>query len=148
MLFAELLDDLGAGSRLVAEHPPASAVHERVDHVVRKAVRIGRHRLGCDHAHQLPVSRGRVLALRALDETARDGRRSRLRWTPLQRLDVTEAQRLQIGQVKAANRPGHVSERVRALVAVLCGIRELPGTHGIEHDDAGPRHQAILGRSC
>ncbi len=36
VLLAELLDDLGARSRLVAEHSAGGAVHERVDHVVRE----------------------------------------------------------------------------------------------------------------
>ena len=44
VLLAELLDDLRARRRLVAEHAAAGAVHERVDHVVREAVRVRRHR--------------------------------------------------------------------------------------------------------
>ena len=57
MLLAELLDDLRPARRLVAEHAAAGAVHERVDHLVGEAVRVGRHRLRRDDAHQLPVAR-------------------------------------------------------------------------------------------
>src|SRR4029077_16300965 len=38
VLLPQLLDDLGARRRPVAEHSTRGAVHERVDHVVRKAV--------------------------------------------------------------------------------------------------------------
>ena len=36
VLLAELLDNLGAGGGLVAEDPAAGALHEPVDHLVRK----------------------------------------------------------------------------------------------------------------
>ena len=45
VLLAELLDDLRARRGLVAEHAAPGPVHERVDHVVREAVRVGRERL-------------------------------------------------------------------------------------------------------
>src|SRR5918994_313858 len=79
VLLAELLDDLRPGGRLVAEHSAAGLVHERVDHVVRKAVRVGRERLRRDDPHQLPVPGRRVLALRALGEPTGDRRRAGLR---------------------------------------------------------------------
>src|SRR6185503_3909797 len=78
MLFTELLDDLGPARGLVAEHAAARAVHERVDHIVRKPERIGRHRLRRDDAHQFPMTGRRVLALGALDEAAGDRRRAGL----------------------------------------------------------------------
>src|SRR4029453_12344375 len=45
VLLAELLDDLRPRRGLVADHAAARLVHERVDHVVREAVRIGREGL-------------------------------------------------------------------------------------------------------
>ena len=42
VLLAELLDDLRTRRVLVAEHAAGGAVHERVDHVVREPVRVGR----------------------------------------------------------------------------------------------------------
>src|SRR4029079_2227580 len=78
MLLAEFLDDLRAGGRLVAEHAAAGAVHERIDHVVRQALRVGRGGRLSDDAHQLPVARRRVLSLRALEQPARNGRGARL----------------------------------------------------------------------
>src|SRR3712207_8676331 len=45
LLLAELLDDVRARRGLVPENAPRGPVHERVDHVVREAVRVGRHRL-------------------------------------------------------------------------------------------------------
>ena len=64
---------------------------------------IGRERRRREHAHQLPVAGRRVLALRALDEPAGDGRRARLRRAALERLDVAEAERLEVRQVEAAD---------------------------------------------
>ena len=145
VLLAQLLDDLRPGRRLVAEHAATGSVHERIDHVVRKAMRIRRHRLRRDNAHQLPVAGRRVLALRPLDQPTRHGRRAGLRRTALERRDVAEPERLEVRQVQPADGPGHVSERVRPFVAVFGGIRELTRSNGIEHDDARPRHAAILG---
>ena len=105
-----------------------------------KPVRIGRHRLRRDDAHQLPVAGRRVLALRALDEPARDRRRSRLRRAALERLDVAEPERLEIRQVEAADGAGDVAERVRSLVAVLGGVRQRARADGVQHDDARAGH--------
>ena len=150
MLLAELLDDLRAGCRLVAEHAAAGGVHERVDHVVRKAVRVRRERLCRDDSHQLPVAGRRVLALRPLEEAARDRGGSRLRGAALEVLDVPEAEGLHVGEVETPDGPGDVRERVRALVAVFAGIRQRARADGVEDDHAGPRyrglgHPAILG---
>ena len=140
MLLAELLDDLGAARRLVAEDAAARAVHERVDHLVGEAERIRRHRLGRHHAHQLPVAGRRVLALRPLEEPAGDRRRAGLRRAALERLDVPEPECLERRQIEAADGAGDVRERVRALVAELGRIRQLSRPDGVEHDDARPGH--------
>jgi hypothetical protein len=146
VLLAELLDDLRARGRLVAEHAAPRPVHERVDHVVREALRIGRKRRLSDHAHQLPVARRRVLALGTLEQASGDGRSARLRRAAFERLDVPEPERLHVRQVEAAHRSRDVAERVRALVTVCCGIRKRSRAHGVQHDHASARHAAILGR--
>ena len=147
MFLAELLNDLRAGGDLVAQNASTRPVHERVDHIVREAVRIRRHRLRCHDAHQLPVAGRRVLALRPLDQATCDGRRAGLRRTTFERLDVSQAERLEIREVEAADRARDVSERVRALVTVFRRIGKLSRSNGVEHDDARPRHAAILGWS-
>ena len=144
VLLAVLLDHLGARRRLVAEHAAAGAVHERIDHLVGEAVRIRRERDGGDDAHHLPVARRRVLALRALEQPARDRRRAGLRRAALERLDVPEPERLEIGQVEASDGASDVPERVRAFVSPLGSIRQLTRANGIEHDHAGPRHAGSL----
>ena len=143
VLLAELLDDLRARRRLVADHPAARAVHERVDHLVGEPVRIGRERRRRDDAHQLPVACRGVLALRALEEPARDGRRVRLRRAALELLDVAEAERLEVRAGRARRPPGDVPERVRAVVAVVGGVRQLAGADGIEHDHTGTGHAEL-----
>jgi hypothetical protein len=145
VLLPELLDDLGAGRRLVAEHASSGAVHERIDHVVRESVRVRRERLRRHHAHELPVPSRRVLALRALEQAARHRGRPGLRRTPVEGLYVPQAERLEARQVETADRSRDVAQCVRALVSVLGGVRQLAGADGIEHDDARPGHRAILG---
>ncbi len=130
---------------LLPSTPRAGRVHERVDDVVREAVRVRRKRLRRDDAHVLPVAGRRVLSLRALEETAGDGRRARLRRAALELLDVAEAERLQARKVEPADRARDVAERVGSLIAVLVGVRQLAGTDGIKHDYASSGHRAILG---
>ena len=143
-------------------HPPRRRlVHERVDHVVREAVRVRGERRGGDDAHQLPVPRRRVLALRALPRAARRSRRARLpAGSPPSLLHVAEPECLQIGQIEPAHGPRHVGQRVRSLVAVVAGVGQLTGpgrrrrhdsrrrgTRDLPHVRAGCRrirHAAIL----
>ena len=125
---------------LLPRTPAARLVHERVDDLVREAVRVRRERGRRDHAHHLPVTRRRVLALRALDEPAGDRRRAGLRRAAFERHDVSEPERLEIGQVEASDRAGHVAESVGAFVPVLRRVRQLTSADGIEHDHARPRH--------
>src|SRR5581483_2037381 len=148
MLLAELEDDVRPRRRLVPDHAAPGLVHERVDDVVREAVRIRRERLSGDDAHQLPVAGGRVLALRTLDQPAGDGGRTGLRRAALKGLDVAEAEGLHVGEIEAPDRLGDVAERVRALVPICPGIRQLSGTDGIEDDHARSWHGAILGLRC
>src|ERR671934_1470924 len=112
MLLAELLDDLRPRGRLVAENPAPGAVHEGVDHVVREALRVRRERRRRDDAHQLPMPGRRVLALRPLEQPPGDGRSARLRRAPLERLDVAEAERLEVRQIEATDGARDVAERV------------------------------------
>ena len=67
---------------LFPEHSATGAVHERVDDVVREPVRVGRERRRRDDAHVLPMAGRRVLALRAREKPAGDGRGPRLRGQP------------------------------------------------------------------
>ena len=128
MLFPQLLDDLSARRGLVPQHATARRVHEGVDHIVWEAMRVGWKRLGRDDPHVLPMAGRRVLALRPLEEATGDRGCAGLRPTAFELLDV--------------------AERVRALITVLRGVRQLAGTDGIEHDDARPGHRAILGSAC
>jgi len=147
MFLAELQNDLSDGGDLVAQNASTRPVHERVDHIVREAVRIRRHRLRCHDAHQLPVAGRRVLALRPLDQATCDVRRAGLRPTTFERLDVSEAEPLETREVDAADRARDPSEPFRALVTAFRRIGKLSRAIGVEHDDARSRHAAILGWS-
>ncbi len=146
VLLPQLLDDLGAGGRLVAEHAAAGPVHERVDHVLGEAVRVRRERRRREHAHQLPVSGRRVLALRALDEPAGDRRSARLRRAAFELGDVPQTERLEARQVEAADCVRDVPQSVRPLVAVVRRVGQLARPDGVQHDYACPWHAAILRR--
>ena len=86
----------------------------------------------------------RVLALRALEQPTRDRRGARLGRAALERLDVAEPERLEVGQVEAPDGASDVSERVRAFIPPLGSIWQRTGADGIEHDHAGPRHAGSL----
>ncbi len=103
---------------------------------------IRRERRRRDHAHHLPVPGRRVLALRALEETAGHRRGTRLRRAALERHDVPEPEGLEVRQVEAADGAGRVAEGVRAFVSVLPCVRQLSSADGVENDDARPRHSA------
>ena len=129
---------------LLPRTPRPVRCRELLDHLGREAVRIRRQRHGRDDAHQLPVAGRRVLALRALDEPAGDRGRVLLGRAALELPDVAEAELLQVGEVEAADGPGDVGKRVRALVAVLRRVRQLARPNRVQHDHAGARHGAIL----
>ena len=144
VFLAELFDDVRPRGGLVAEHPAPRPVGELLDDLERKSMWEGRHRLWRDDPHELPVARGRVLALRALEQPSRDGRSMRLRRAAGQLLDVSEAELLEVGEVEAADRFCDVGEGVRSLVAVVGRVRQLARTNRVQHDHAGARHRAIL----
>jgi hypothetical protein len=145
VLLPELVDDLGSRRGPVPEHSAARLVGERIDDLERKSVRVRRKGLGGDHSHQLPVACRRVLPLRAFEKPSGDRGGSRLRRTAFERLDVPEAERLEVREVEPADRLRDVSQRVRAGVAVVGRIRQLSCPDGVEDDDARPAHGAILG---
>src|SRR3954454_20925904 len=109
-------------------------------------MRIGRERRGREHAHELPVARRRVLALRPLDEPPGDGRCTGLRRATFERLDVPEPERLEARQVEPSHCSRHVAERVGPYVAVVGCVRQLSGADGVKHDYARSGHAAILRR--
>ena len=146
VLLAELLDDLRPRRRLVAEHAVTGAMHEGVDHVFGETVRVGRERRRRQHAHQLPVTGRRVLALRPLDEPPGDGGRTRLRRAPFERLDIAEPERLEARQIQPSHRSRDVAEGVGSLVAVVRRVGQLARADGVQHDYARSGHAAILRR--
>jgi hypothetical protein len=151
VLLAEALDDLGARGRDVADHSPSGRLRERADHVVREAVRIGRHRRLGDDGHQLPVARRRVLARRVLAQPAGDRGRVLARRAAAQRQHVAEPERLQVWQVETPDGVGDVLQRARPGVAVGRGVGQLTRADGIEHDHAdaaghGATLPAAMGR--
>ena len=140
VLLAELLDDLGARRRLVAEHAARRRVHERVDDVVREAVRVRRQGLRRDDAHHLPVAERRVLPFERSSSRPATAGAPCMGATPSSGRDVAEPERLHGRQVETADGARDVAEGVRALVSELCCVRQGACAHTVEHDDARARH--------
>src|SRR5260370_589171 len=134
MFFAQLLNDLSAACRNVSENSRHLRLLDKlIDDRLWKAIGIGRKRALQDDAGHLPVTSGRVLAVRLQRAfaitTARlfDGRHT------AQRTNVTQSQALQIWQMKLA-RFADVAERIRAGIAPRSSIRHLTYTCAVEHD--------------
>src|SRR5436190_167541 len=123
MFFAQLLNDLSAACRNVAEDSRhLRPLDKLIDDRLRKAIRIGRKSALQNDAGHLPMASGRVLAVRlqrALAETAT--RRLNRRQT-MQRTNVAESQSLEIWQTKLA-RFTDVTERIRTRVAPFRRVR-------------------------
>src|SRR5438093_7984632 len=113
MLFAELLQDLRAGSRLVAEDRPADARLEGTDDLGREPGRIGPERSLGHQAGHLPVAGGRVLAGAALGHLPEGPVGPRIAGPGEARGEVAEAEGAQVGDLHV---PGceNVSEGVAA----------------------------------
>ena len=54
---------------------------------------------------------------------------------------MPQAKRGELGQVKSADRAGHVAQRVAAGVAVAIGVRGRADAEPVEDDDGGASHQ-------
>jgi hypothetical protein len=140
---APVLDDLGAAVGLVAAEAQAGRLLDPLDHLGREAVRIGRQRMIRDHAHQLPVPGGRLLAGTERMEAAMDHRVLRGRHS-LDRDDVAEPEAAERREIEPANPFGDVSERVRAGVAVVRGVGQFAHSAGIHHDHGRTWHCAAI----
>ena len=127
--------------------PRPGRVDQRVDDLVREAVGIGAQRRRRDDAHELPVAGDRVLARAervqaAVEDRVGGGRDAR------ERQHGAEPERAEHRQVEPAGRLGDVAERVRAGVAVVGGVGQLPRAARVQHDDEGPAvHPPDSGRA-
>jgi len=140
MLVAQLGDDRRAAGGLVADHAPARPARELRQQVGREAVRIGRERLRGDHAHQLPVAGGGILARRDFHQPAVTGARAPGRRHAGDGVQVAQAQSGKVRHVQPADRAGQIPERVRAGVAVGGGVRRPAHAQPVQHDENGPCH--------
>src|ERR1051325_1448536 len=141
MLFAELVEDDGAGGGLVAQGFAADAALVLADDLGRKAVRIGAEGIGDDEAHHLPMPGDRVLAVADLAHAAVGRRRRVTRGRLRQRVQQAKARQ---GRQNGMVRLQDVAEGVGALVAEVGRVGELTDAEGVADDDDGALHGAIL----
>ena len=78
--------------------------------------------------------------------SAGDRGRAGLGWAAFERLDVAEAERLEVREIEPADGARDVPQRVRSFVSELGCIGQLARAHRVQHDDACAGHGAILGR--
>ncbi len=110
VLRPELLDDRGAARRVVAEPPETRLARERLHDVGRKPVRVRREGTLEHHPDHLPVTRGRILASRALRILPPgSGRCIRGRHAE-DSGDVAQPHRAQVGHRQAPGRGGGVRQ--------------------------------------
>src|SRR5947209_19509875 len=134
MLFAQLLNDLSAACRNVAENSRHLRLLDKlIDDRLGKAIRIGRKRALQNDAGHFPVASSRVFAVRlqcafAITTAWRFNRRHTAEGT-----NVAEPQALQIWQTKLA-RFTDVTEGMRTGVAPVCGIPHRSDAGAVEDD--------------
>ena len=102
---------------------------------------VGGQRRRRDHAHQLPVAGGRVLAGAQRRQAAVDGGRLGGR-DARDRDDRAEPEALEDRQVEAARGLGEVGQRAGAGVAVGGGVGQRADAAGVEDDDRRPAAHA------
>ncbi len=148
VLGAEVVDRPDAVVGGVAEHAAPRRRLERGDDLGREAAGIGPHRLRRDDAHQLPVTRRRVLSRPERVQPAVEDRVGGGRDAP-ERQRGAEPERAHRREVEPADRVGEVAERVRARVAVVGRVGQRPRPAGVEddHEGAPAGHQLAGARS-
>src|SRR5580692_9837052 len=137
VLFAELLDDLGARGRFVAKRVPADTPFKFLDQGGRKTVGINRESLIEPDAGHFPVAGCGVLARRNRCAFAKIPDRVRRRRKVVQRFDVRKSQADEIGETERT-RASHVAERVPSHVAVVSRVREFTDSYAIQDDPDYP----------
>ena len=154
VLFAQLLDDLGARSHRVAERFASDSRLEGLADFGRDALGEGRQRFLQDHAGDFPVSGRGVLALGPRRRLAPSAARRRHRGHAADRDDPPEAQSLHHWHRQpdgVADVAECVRSEVAALLAVLAGIGHEADPGAVEDDDEDPADRAdasVSGRRC
>ncbi len=143
VLLAQLLDDLGARSRLVAQRPPADGRFELFHQLGGKTVRVGGEGMLLVEPGHLPVPGGGVLAVRGDGGPAVGPGGSGRRLQVGQRLDVGQPQANQGGQLQRA-RGRHVAQGVPPRVAEPGRVGHRADAHAVEHDEHHPAKLASL----
>ncbi len=142
VLFAEFLDDFGAGGGLVAESFAADRALEFFHEIAREAVLVNGEGLIEPDTGHFPVAGSGVFAGRngnSLPEST-DGMRGRIEMR--ERLDIGEAEANEIRKSQWT-RAGDVAERVTANVTVIGSVRKLADADAIEDDPDDAREYSL-----
>ncbi len=137
MFLAEFLDDLRAGSGLVADGLAANGAFELIHQIAREAVLVNGKGLRQPDPGHFPVTGGGVLAGRVRRAFAVAARRTRRRREMGQRRYVRQSEAHKARQ-RQRTQFSDVSERVAADVAVFAGVRQRADAHAVQHDPDDP----------
>ena len=133
MLFAVIADDIRAGIGEIAEDLTAGCRPQRLQHRLRKAVRIGFHRDGRDQSCDLPVTGRCVLACGALCALAVGGSRRGNRLAAADPVNIEQSHFLHIRHMELSGCEAG-TERMRSGIAEAVCIRQLAAAAAVEHD--------------
>ena len=138
MLRAQFFDDRRTGRGLIADHLHAGFRLEGVDNLLREAVGIGRERLLKRKSRDFPMSRGGILSGGAFvhHAVAADG------FILAQRMHIDGFQKPQFRKIRYVRMHlrNHMTQRIRALIAVLCRVRLPAGAHAVQYDQYNALH--------
>jgi len=135
-LFAELVQDLGAGSRLISDDFLTAFFFEFFNELRREAVfGKGDERTRRIEPHHFPVAGHGILAVALLGHPAGIAARIFPGRIPRHGLQVRQAERDEVRDEEGPELFGNVSERVGPLVSEIRRVRRVPDSHGIDDDD-------------
>ena len=136
VLLPQLLEDLGAGGGLVAEHPAPDALLEGLDDLGREAARVGPEGLLGHEPGHLPVSGRGVLAGAALGHLAEGPFGLRVPSAVEGRRQIAQTERAQVRDLHVA-RSEDVPEGVAPFVAEGSRVGRRTHAQTIADDDDG-----------
>ena len=132
-LLAIVFQHLGAGVGLVAQHLVAGLLLKFVNETLREAVREGGQRLGADHAGDLPVTDGGILAHALLLQAGKSADGGIRLFPGGHAVQVEHSQPAQVGAVEVGVLCNG-TQRIGALIAKCGGIRLCADAKAVQND--------------
>ena len=144
MLFAVILDYLGAGIGFVAQNAAPGLLAKFPNHILREAVGIGGKRFGADKPGDFPMADGGVFSVAALLQAGKCTGRGVCRRATANSVNVEQPQLDQIGGSKGGA-AGYRAQGIYPVVAEFGGIRLFPNAKTVQNDQKHPLCHIVSG---